>query len=187
VNLADQSAEMKELTASIPGGLRQLLSQARRRQTLAVADGKQAVRYVRRHAAEWGVAKDRIGLMGFSAGAGLTMGVLLDHDADSRRGFRRACLWLHGRRRAAQGRSPVFIVARRPTIWFRQGGSVMIYQRWSAAHLPGSCTYSNRGPHGFGTRQTGLPVDQWQGLFEQWLRSRGFDWRAALTRMIDFD
>jgi len=24
-----------------------------------------------------------------------------------------------------------------------------------------------------GTRQTGLPVDQWQGLFERWLRSRG--------------
>jgi acetyl esterase/lipase len=35
---------------------------------LAIADGREAVRLVRRRAAEWGIDRDRIGLMGFSAG-----------------------------------------------------------------------------------------------------------------------
>src|SRR5262245_29470538 len=34
----------------------------------AVADGAQAVKLVRQRAAEWGIAPDRVGLMGFSAG-----------------------------------------------------------------------------------------------------------------------
>jgi hypothetical protein len=48
----------------------------------------------------------------------------------------------------------------------------MIYQRWTAAHLPAELHVFEQGPHGFGTRPTRLPVDQWLGLFEQWLRSR---------------
>jgi acetyl esterase/lipase len=34
-------------------------------------DGQQAIRIVRRHATEWGIAPDRIGIMGFSAGGHL--------------------------------------------------------------------------------------------------------------------
>src|SRR5258708_29049958 len=78
---------MKELTASIQADFDNSYHKLDAGRTLAVADGKQAIRYVRRHAAEWGVAKDRIGLMGFSAGDGLTMGVLLDHETDSRPDF----------------------------------------------------------------------------------------------------
>jgi acetyl esterase/lipase len=35
---------------------------------LAIADGQQAVRLVRSHAREWGIARERIGILGFSAG-----------------------------------------------------------------------------------------------------------------------
>src|SRR5689334_8362001 len=35
---------------------------------LVIADGRQAVKIVRQRASEWGVAPDRIGIMGFSAG-----------------------------------------------------------------------------------------------------------------------
>ena len=48
---------------------------------LASADGRQAMKVVRQHAAEWGIAPDRIGIMGFSAGARVTMGVAMVHDA----------------------------------------------------------------------------------------------------------
>src|SRR5260370_16805406 len=34
---------------------------------LAIADGQQAVRLVRAHPSEWGIARDRIVLLGFSA------------------------------------------------------------------------------------------------------------------------
>src|SRR5207253_5756406 len=54
---------------------------------LAAADGRQAMRVVRQRAAEWGIAPDRIGILGFSAGGAVTMGVVMDHDADSRPNF----------------------------------------------------------------------------------------------------
>ena len=44
-------------------------------------DGARAVRYVRSHAAELGIAKDRIGLWGFSAGAHLAGYLATVHDA----------------------------------------------------------------------------------------------------------
>src|SRR5690606_23890876 len=54
---------------------------------LATEDGRQAVRLVRSRAAEWGIAPDRIGLMGFSAGGMVTVGVALRSDAGSRPDF----------------------------------------------------------------------------------------------------
>src|SRR5689334_11643393 len=54
---------------------------------LIIADGLQAVKLVRRRAAEWRIAPDRIGVMGFSAGGHLTAGVALEYDADSRPDF----------------------------------------------------------------------------------------------------
>ena len=39
---------------------------------LAIDDGLAAVTYVRQHASEWGVSPDRVGIIGFSAGGGVT-------------------------------------------------------------------------------------------------------------------
>src|SRR5204862_1578882 len=54
---------------------------------LAIADGQQAMKVVRRRASEWGIATDRIGIMGFSAGGRVTTGVALEHDEESRPNF----------------------------------------------------------------------------------------------------
>ena len=52
-----------------------------------IADGIQALKVVRQHAPEWGIAQDRIGFMGFSAGAMVTSGTLLNPDAAARPSF----------------------------------------------------------------------------------------------------
>ena len=54
---------------------------------LAVADGQQAIRLVRSHAADWGIATDRIGILGFSAGGRVAASVALHHDSESRPNF----------------------------------------------------------------------------------------------------
>ncbi len=54
---------------------------------VAMTDAQRAVRMVRHHASEWGVAKDKIGIMGFSAGGHLasTVGTHFDYGiADSK-------------------------------------------------------------------------------------------------------
>src|SRR2546425_9136488 len=52
-----------------------------------IADGIQALKVVRQHAAEWGLSADRVGLIGFSAGAMVTSGSLLLKDAAARPNF----------------------------------------------------------------------------------------------------
>jgi len=54
---------------------------------LAIADGEQAMRLVRSRAAEWGLARDRIGIVGFSAGGHVAAAVTVHHDAESRPSF----------------------------------------------------------------------------------------------------
>lgn len=49
-----------------------------------IADGIQAVKVVRQHAAEWGISPDRVGFMGFSAGGMVASGALLQPDEAAR-------------------------------------------------------------------------------------------------------
>jgi len=54
---------------------------------LSIADGRQALKLVRQHAGDWGIQPDRIGILGFSAGGVVTMGVVMNHDAQSQPNF----------------------------------------------------------------------------------------------------
>jgi len=69
-----------------------------------IADGSQAVRIVRQHATEWGVQPDRVGFVGFSAGAMVASGVLLQADAAARPNFVALNLWWTFRRNAFDSR-----------------------------------------------------------------------------------
>src|SRR5439155_24250505 len=52
-----------------------------------IADGIQAVKVVRQHAVEWGISPDKVGFMGFSAGAMVASGALLQETAATRPNF----------------------------------------------------------------------------------------------------
>lgn len=51
------------------------------------ADARQAIRYLRTHAAELNIDAGRIGIMGFSAGGGIAINAALEFDATSRPDF----------------------------------------------------------------------------------------------------
>ena len=52
-----------------------------------MADGKAAIGYVRKHAKEYGVKPDRIGIMGFSAGGTVTASVAINYTPETRPNF----------------------------------------------------------------------------------------------------
>ena len=52
-----------------------------------IADGIQAIKVVRQHAAQWGISADRVGLLGFSAGGMVASGALLQQNAAARPNF----------------------------------------------------------------------------------------------------
>src|SRR5271167_1761048 len=54
---------------------------------LSIADGLVAVTYVRRHASEWGVSADRVGIIGFSAGGTVAAGVAFRYLPEGRPAF----------------------------------------------------------------------------------------------------
>jgi acetyl esterase/lipase len=140
---------------------------------LAAADGRQAMKVVRQRAAEWGIAPDRIGILGFSAGAVVVMGVVMRHDADSRPNFAAP---IYG---GDTGGSPVPPDA--PPLFILVAnddkgaslGSVKLYSEWKAADRPVELHVYSKGGHGFGMNKRGLPVDTWIERFGDWLGSQG--------------
>ncbi len=141
---------------------------------LAVADAKQAMRIVRQHAAEWGIAPDKIGLMGFSAGAILTTGVLTSYDAETRPNFAAP---IYGtavdQTKVPADAPPVFILCAEDDPLLPATGSSSLFAAWkNTGHLAELHIYS-KGGHGFGMHRQGLPVDHWIDRLGDWLAMQG--------------
>jgi len=137
--------------------------------TPAIADGVQSVRFVRARAAQWHLAPDRIGMMGFSAGGMVTIGTSLTADVHDRPDFSAAMysgpldvghvpanappLFA-----AAAADDPLTAIATRPIVaaWQAGGASVElhIYQH---------------GGHGF---KKGTDSEHWTEDFSAWLQAR---------------
>ncbi|HEV7837947.1 MAG TPA: alpha/beta hydrolase, partial [Gemmatimonadaceae bacterium] len=119
-----------------------------------IADGIQALKVVRRHAADWGVSPDRVGFLGFSAGAMVASGTLLQQDAALRPSF---AAMIYG---APFGVMPK-IPAKLPPMfmaWAQDdqvalGPVVKFHEALMAAgHKPEVHVYASGG-HGFGTKK----------------------------------
>ena len=137
---------------------------------IAVADGIQALRYVRSHAASYGIAPDKVGFMGFSAGALTTMGVILDGDAADRPNFAAPIYGTMEDKAPPKDGPPLFIVAAQDDPAVPVSKSVQIYSNWTAAGLSAEMHLYERGGHGFGDLKLGAPIDEWMGAFDAWLR-----------------
>ena len=139
----------------------------------AIADGRQAVRLVRQRAAEWGIAADRIGLMGFSAGAGVTVGVATQHDTLSRPDFI-APIYGGGFEpiTVPTDAMPLFSMVADNDV-LAATGCVNLYAAWRAAGHSAELHIYAKGGHGFGMRQRGLPVDTWIERLYDWLTGQG--------------
>ena len=140
---------------------------------LVVADGLQAVRLVRQRAAEWGLAPDRIGIMGFSAGGSVTAGAALEYDADSRPYFAAPIYSAPREGISVPADAPPLFIAVAHDDAFAASASVPLYSAWSAAGRSAELHIYAQGGHGFGMRKQGLPSDHWIDRFGDWLQAQG--------------
>jgi acetyl esterase/lipase len=140
---------------------------------LCLADAQQAIRLVRGRAGEWGIAPDRIGLMGFSAGGMVTMITALRHDAASRPDFAAPIYTAPYDTPGTHAPIP----ADAPPLFILCAGddemaaplSVALYSDWTAAHHPAELHIYAEGGHGFGMQKLGKPSDHWIELLGNWL------------------
>ncbi len=143
---------------------------------LILADGQQAIRVIRSHAAEWGLRPDRIGMIGFSAGAYLALHVALHHDAESAPNFVAALYPMApDPLTSPPEKIPLFLLAAEddPNLSPAEN-AVRICTEWRAAGAAAELHLFAKGGHGFGIRRQGLPVDTWPDLLHAWLASQGY-------------
>jgi len=143
---------------------------------LALADGLAAMKYVREHAAEFGISPERIGFMGFSAGGSLTTGVALNYTPQSRPNFVApiyAYLGILGEAEVPKDAPPLFALAASNDPLGLADDSVDLYSKWLAAKKPAELHMYAKGGHGFGMKKQNLPSDQWIELFGEWLDGQG--------------
>lgn len=169
-------AELARATRPDPANPAATLAQHPARQKaieFAVADGAQAVRLVRRRAAEWGIAPDRIGLMGFSAGGMLTMGVVMKSDAASRPNFAAPIYGGGTGGQPVPTDAPPLFIAGAHDDPIASANSARLYIEWKTAGRSAELHIYSQGGHGFGMSRRGLPVDGWIDRFGEWLRLQG--------------
>jgi acetyl esterase/lipase len=144
---------------------------------LSIADGLAAVVYVRKHASDWGISADRVGIVGFSAGGTVAAGVGLRYTAEGRPSFVApiypAASMLKDAPVPADA-PPMFLVAATDDQLGLAKDSIGLYDQWTAAHKSAELHMYAKGGHGFGMRKQGLPSDQWIDRFAEWLDSQGW-------------
>lgn len=138
-----------------------------------IADGIQAIKVVRQHAKEWGISPDRVGFVGFSAGAMVASSAVLQSDAAARPNF---AAMIYGAPFGAMppipGKlPPLFLawaqddqVALEPIVRFRDA--------LTRARIKPELHAFSAGGHGFGMKKQGTTSDHWIDDFYYWLESQ---------------
>lgn len=160
-----------------------------------VMDAQRAISLTRRHAAEWGIDPQRIGIMGFSAGgetAGLT--AMLRNDrlytkldaADEHSCAPNFALPIYPggfHDRATGGLKPHLKVTKdTPPMFFAMAqddhvnslNCTVLYTALTQAKVPAELHLFSRGGHGYGLRPTLTPVTHWPNRAAKWLKDMGF-------------
>ena len=142
---------------------------------LAIADGHTAVEYVKKHASEFGISPQKIGIMGFSAGGTVTAAAALQYSPDSRPAFAAPIYPAVSfpTQSAPDDAPPLFITAATDDNLGLGPDSVRLYQMWTVGHHAAELHMYAKGGHGFGMRITGLPSEQWIDRFWAWLTLEG--------------
>ncbi len=143
---------------------------------LAVADGLAAVAYVRQHASQWGVSPDRVGIIGFSAGAAVAAEVGVLYAPEGRPAFV-APIYSGGLLQSAPvppDAPPMFLAAATDDSLGLAPKTIGLYQLWTAAHKPAELHMYAKGGHGFGMKKQNIPTDHWIDSFADWLQLQGF-------------
>ena len=143
---------------------------------LSIADGLASVAYVRKHAADWGLAPDRVGIVGFSAGGTVTAGVGLRYTPESRPAFVAPIYAAASAMKdfpVPSDAPPMFLAAATDDQLHLAPDTIQLYNQWTAAHKAAELHMYDRGGHGFGMRKQGFPSDHWIERFGEWLDARG--------------
>lgn len=141
----------------------------------AVEDGIAAMKLVRERAAEWKIRPDRIGLMGFSAGGALTVGVTTQAPPEARPDFAMPIYTgLAGEYRVSADAPPLFTAVAFDDSDRMVETALGLAANWKKAKRPAELHVFADGGHGFGMNVKGKASDRWPDLLEGWMKRMGW-------------
>ncbi len=129
-------------------------------------DAEAAYKMIVGRAKEWGVDTDRIGMIGFSAGAGLTMHCTLHSDM-MKLAFIGPIYGGMGPVEVPENAPPMFNVIATDDFLFR--GQFGVIGSWYEAGIPVEFHLYQNGGHGFGLGNPGRTSNRWFDAFIHWL------------------
>ncbi|HLG41296.1 MAG TPA: alpha/beta hydrolase [Chitinophagaceae bacterium] len=171
-----------------------------------VKDGQRAMQYIRAHAAGYNLSADRVGAVGFSAGASLIADMSLSaaaaqvNAADPLDRFSAKPDFLilgYGSMRIPANVDSAAIATFPPTFMYgtvedrsSQGGMIEMYTRLYRAGVPVEGHFFKNGIHGTGFALGDPVLGQWTNLLYNWLAVGGFltnKPQIALSGMVKLD
>lgn len=143
---------------------------------LSIADGLTAIAQIRDNAAMYGVANDKIGFMGFSAGGAVTMGVTFNYTQENRPDFIVPVYpWMTviPNYIVPKDAPPMMVVCASDDPLGLAKPSAELYLDWlEANHSVGMHMYA-KGGHGFGMKKQDLASDEWLAHVYGWMVTQG--------------
>jgi acetyl esterase/lipase len=137
-----------------------------------IADARAAFALVRSRAKDWHVDTDRIGMVGFSAGAMLTMATAL-HGQDAKPAFLGDIYGPLAAATVPADAPPLFIALAADDPLFGNSGYGLV-DSWRAAKRPVEFHLYEQGGHGFGMYQKAATSTGWFDDFARWLGMHGY-------------
>jgi len=134
-------------------------------------DAEAAYAMIVKRAEEWGVDIDRIGMIGFSAGAGLTMHSTLNSQTMNL-AFIGPIYGGMGPVEVPENAPPMFNVIATDDFLFR--GQFDVIDSWYKAGIPVEFHLYQNGGHGFGLGNPNRTSNRWFDAFIHWLDVNGF-------------
>ncbi|MFV3074803.1 alpha/beta hydrolase [Niveispirillum fermenti] len=137
-----------------------------------IADANAAFALVRRRATEWRVDADRIGMIGFSAGAMLTMATMLA-GPEAKPAFIANIYGPLSPVAVPADAPPLFVALAADDPLFGDTGFGLV-EGWRAAGRPVEFHLYEQGGHGFGMYSKETTSTGWFEAFTRWIGMRGF-------------
>ena len=155
---------------------------------LVIADGRNAIAWVRKHAAEYEIESNKVGIMGFSAGGTLASSTLFGYTKENRPDFGAPIYPFFPSTMigsVANDAPPIFIVTATDDGFGLAPHSIELYNKWLSTKHDAELHMYARGNHGFGMRKQNIPTDNWIERFYEWLGVQGLLTKKVVDHALD--
>jgi len=137
---------------------------------MGVADAQQALRLVRQNAEKWHVDPKRVGLMGFSAGGGVSVGTVLANAPGASADFLISVYGPSLQDVNVPENAPPLFIAVGSNHFNVTNGCLALFAEWKKAGKPAEIHVYDQVNAGFAMSKRGVPVDTWPDRLLDWMQ-----------------